>query len=176
MINTANIDEVEVGAYLSSYNWPGGLQKLLVENHKFFPTRFGFDKYLLSLANTNIHTMYRYVIVDDSGSMGIKDGHCMVEKKNGMKSETCSRWTELTGALRFHANLAQKARSPTEFWFLNRPEPIVVGADDGAGLRQLEAIFQLVENISCLHRTTNICINEERRWRHPSLQVHWKCH
>jgi hypothetical protein len=49
MINTANIDEVEVGAYLSSYNWPGGLQKLLVENHKFFPTR-------LVLINTYYHS------------------------------------------------------------------------------------------------------------------------
>lgn len=87
--------------------------------------------------------------------MGIQDGNVLVEKKNGYRSEKCSRWFELTSALRFHANLAQKMKSPTEFWFLNRKHPIVVGGEDDAGLTQLENAFKLVSLFAEMRHHSN---------------------
>lgn len=39
---------------------------------------------------------------------------------------TCTRWSELTDAMKFHANLAKAA--PTEFRLLNSSNPLLVGA------------------------------------------------
>lgn len=55
----------------------------------------------------------------------------------------CSRWSELTDSMKFHATLAEYARSPTEFRLLNSPEPIVVGRgeDNGFALSVLQERF-----------------------------------
>jgi len=39
----------------------------------------------------------------------------------------CSRWTELTDALRFHVDFAKAASIPTEFRLLNSSLPIRIG-------------------------------------------------
>ena len=58
----------------------------------------------------------------------------------------CSRWKELTDALKFHAQLADIAQAPTEFRLLNGAPPIVVGRgnDGGENLRLLNTIFDQV--------------------------------
>jgi hypothetical protein len=40
---------------------------------------------------------------------------------------SCTRWAELTEALKFHANLAKIAQAPTEFRLLNGAQPILIG-------------------------------------------------
>ena len=45
---------------------------------------------------------------------------------------TCSRWSELTDALKFHAQIAHAASAPTEFRLLNSSVPISIGTDDGS--------------------------------------------
>lgn len=42
----------------------------------------------------------------------------------------CSRWTELTSALKFHATIAKEAGAPTEFHLLNNFDPVVIGTGD----------------------------------------------
>jgi hypothetical protein len=43
---------------------------------------------------------------------------------------SCTRWQELTEALKFHASLAKAACAPTEFRLLNGSAPITVGTPD----------------------------------------------
>jgi hypothetical protein len=43
------------------------------------------------------------------------------------RSIPCSRWAELSEAIRFHMNLARATATPTEFRFLNSAHPILVG-------------------------------------------------
>ncbi len=57
------------------------------------------------------------------------------------RSVPCSRWTELTGAMRFHAGLAHVSGALTEFRLLNGAPPIVVGRGDGNSLQVLLSIF-----------------------------------
>lgn len=44
------------------------------------------------------------------------------------RSVECSRWVELTDALKFHAELAVTAQAPTEFRLLNGAPPLLLGA------------------------------------------------
>jgi hypothetical protein len=58
-------------------------------------------------------------------------------------SVACTRWAELTDAMRFHAGLAQAACAPTEFRFLNGSAPIMVGRpDDGASYNALMVLLK----------------------------------
>ncbi len=71
--------------------------------------------------------------------MMTNDGHRLigVGTKNA-KMIQCTRWSELTSSLKFHAQLAHAAKAPTEFRLLNNCEPILVGtaADkDGTALQ-----------------------------------------
>jgi hypothetical protein len=60
--------------------------------------------------------------------MVTNDGHKTVTPTNGRpKSIACSRWSELTTALKFHASLAQAANAPTEFRLLNGAAPLMIG-------------------------------------------------
>lgn len=45
----------------------------------------------------------------------------------------CTRWKELSEALKFHAQLAEIAGTPTEFRLLNGADPCVVGLKDDNG-------------------------------------------
>lgn len=105
--------------YLTKQNWPKGLQDALVKSCK--------------------KIAIRYIITDDSGSMMTNDGHRLIGL--GTKSAKviqCTRWSELTSSLKFHAELAHAAQAPTEFRLLNNCEPIMVGLSDdrdGAALQ-----------------------------------------
>jgi len=109
--------------FLKSQNWPTGLIEMLIQ---------GFLK-----------TPIRFIIVDNSGSMASSDGQQIINQGNQGRFVKCSRWTELTGALRFHAALAEAARAPTEFRLLNNALPILlgVGDDNGQKLHQLFDLF-----------------------------------
>lgn len=63
----------------------------------------------------------RYWIIDNSGSMATQDGHKLVETSLGMKDLTVSRWEELGGSIRWHAEMAAHLGARTEFILLNDP-------------------------------------------------------
>jgi len=94
-------------AFLTQHDWPPGLQNTFIESCLKFPVRF--------------------MIVDDSGSMMTNDGHLMLQTSSGKKSVTCSRWKELSEAMKFHAQLSHISDFCTEFRLLNGAQPIVVG-------------------------------------------------
>lgn len=109
-------------SFLTEYNWPSGLQDALVKSCR--------------------KIAIRYIITDDSGSMMTNDGHRLigVGTKNA-KMIQCTRWSELTSSLKFHAQLAHAAQAPTEFRLLNHCDPIMVGlADDTEGKALEEAV------------------------------------
>jgi hypothetical protein len=57
---------------------------------------------------------------------------------------SCTRWAELTESLKFHVELAQVARTPTEFRLLNGSAPVTLGASyesDQAGAATLFSAF-----------------------------------
>lgn len=57
---------------------------------------------------------------------------------------SCSRWSELTEALKFHASVSRAAAVPTEFRLLNGSQPIVIGkndADEAIRFDALSAVF-----------------------------------
>lgn len=101
-------DDKGAKEFLALHNWPPGLQDALVKSCK--------------------KIAIRYIITDDSGSMMTNDGHRLigVGTKNA-KMIQCTRWSELTSSLKFHAQLAHAAKAPTEFRLLNNCEPILVG-------------------------------------------------
>lgn len=43
---------------------------------------------------------------------------------------SCSRWSELTESLKFHAHISRAACVPTEFRLLNGAQPIIIGNND----------------------------------------------
>ena len=67
-------------------NWPLGLVNAVYSSCQKMPLRF--------------------VIVDDSGSMITCDGNRVVGSDNNQKMIKCTRWSELTASLKFHAHLA----------------------------------------------------------------------
>lgn len=112
-------DEKGAKEFLRKHHWPSGLIDALIKSCKKIAVR--------------------YIITDDSGSMMTNDGHRLigVGTKN-IKMIQCTRWSELTASLKFHAELAQAAQAPTEFRLLNNCEPIMVGSaqdSDGVGLQ-----------------------------------------
>lgn len=118
------IDEQGLLMFLTAQGWPPGLQKVAKDSMKRCPIRF--------------------IIVDDSGSMLSNDGHKLIVQGHTSKVINCSRWTELTESLRFHAGLANAAKAVTEFRLLNGAPPIVVGRNDGGqGLSSALTAFSL---------------------------------
>lgn len=107
-------------SFLSESNWPPGLQDTLIRNLSKIPIR--------------------YFICDDSGSMTTNDGHRTLNVKNTKKFVSCSRWTEMTEALRFHAGFSDAARVSSEFRFLNG-ETARVGSPDGVDKATFNAVL-----------------------------------
>lgn len=107
-VNPANIQAAN--AFLEQKQFPPGLRNLIVDNVSKMP--------------------YRFFIIDDSGSMGTSDGKKLQISGNRGKMIACSRWSELTEALKFHVELATKLAAPTEFRLLNGAAPICVGTGD----------------------------------------------
>lgn len=58
----------------------------------------------------------------------------------------CSRWTELTEALKFHINFARQASAPTEFRFLNSASPIKIGYNDAEEAERLSTLLALLDS------------------------------
>lgn len=109
--------------FLSNKLWPAGLQKFLLKNVAKIP--------------------FRFFICDDSGSMACNDGKRLVGSGNNTKVVSCSRWTEMTESLKFHASLAQALNMPSEFRLLNSASPIQIGGSSAApeDLGVLNALF-----------------------------------
>lgn len=119
-----NINETGARSYLSEYKWPVGLQELLLRNLTKIPIRF--------------------MICDDSGSMVANDGHKLVGKDQNAKLVSCSRWSELGDAMKFHMGLARAACATTEIRLLNGSAPIRIGSNpstDGVAVSALTALF-----------------------------------
>lgn len=114
-----DIDEDSTRRYLSSEKWPESLQDVLVKGCQSFPLR--------------------YFIIDDSGSMAKNDGKKRISVGETSKLVKCSRWSEVTDAIRFHAGLAEAVGIPTEFRLLNGAPPVVLGrgTDDGTAYKAL---------------------------------------
>lgn len=112
-------------ALLSRNRWPPGLQEVFVKNLARVPVR--------------------YIICDDSGSMSTSDGKRLTEISPGhYKLIPCSRWSELTATLKFHAELAHATGAPTEFRLLNGAPPIMIGdgsEDEDSRLQTFQAIL-----------------------------------
>ena len=58
---------------------------------------------------------------------------------------SCSRWTELTEALKFHVNFARQASAPSEFRLLNGAPPIRIGMNDSEEANRLAALNAILE-------------------------------
>ena len=58
----------------------------------------------------------------------------------------CSRWSELTDALKFHINFSRQACAPTEFRFLNSAAPIKIGYNDAQEPRRLETLLRVLDS------------------------------
>jgi len=69
---------------LEKNSWPQGLKDQMVANWDTFP--------------------YRFMVLDDSGSMGHMDGTKMMSSGTIMKSVNCSRWNEMGVAVKVAYN------------------------------------------------------------------------
>lgn len=59
--------------------------------------------------------------------MSTSDGKRLVTTRQGIRVVKCTRWVELSESIKFHAKLAAAVSLPSEFRFLNRAEPIIIG-------------------------------------------------
>jgi hypothetical protein len=73
----------------------------------------------------NAHDVFskRIWIIDNSGSMGMQDGHLVLNHGDKNKNTDCTRWEELQETVMCHAQLSAALRAPTEFRLLNPPKP-----------------------------------------------------
>lgn len=139
-------NEAEAKEFLGRHAWPRGLQDSLLASCRKIPVR--------------------YIIVDDSGSMNMNDGHRVIFSTcNGTSSSSsssssghfdgkmiqCTRWSELSASLAFHAQLAHSAKALTEFSFLNGSAPIVIGMSDDTDGAALEAMLNVSFLLSSFH-------------------------
>lgn len=122
-------DEENAKDFLTKHNWPQGLQDALLKSCKKFAIR--------------------YFITDDSGSMMTNDGRRLIGSGKNAKMIQCTRWSELTSSLKFHAELAHAAKAPTEFRLLNNCEPIMVGSPGDIGGDGLHAALSVTTYIIC---------------------------
>ena len=99
------------------------------------------DQWPLGLVDYAIRGMkavpIRFFICDDSGSMGISDGHKNLKVAGGYKRVQSTRWAEMGDELRFLAALTQAAQSVSEFRFLNNRAFRVERNSDLSGLYQV---------------------------------------
>jgi len=120
-----SVNELALREYLTSFDWPNGLQESLIK---------GLTK-----------TPMRFMIIDDSGSMAASDGHRLVGKGSQTKLVECTRWSEICDSMRFHAGLAESACAPTEFRLLNGLPPLMLGLggdNDGSNMHRLLSAFE----------------------------------
>jgi len=106
------IDLTGARTFLSSHDWPKGLQESFLEN----------------LQKISV----RYFICDDSSSMNTEDGTKLIKVGKKYTSTSCSRWSEIGDCLKFHINLSRAAAAHSVFRFCNAGNPIVIGAHKGS--------------------------------------------
>lgn len=125
-----NAPQNEAGAreFLQANKWPKGLQDAFFQNLQKIPIRF--------------------FICDDSGSMSLGDGHRLVTRDGISRFVSCTRWSELTSALTFHANIAKLANAPTQFRFLNNSAPIVIGDGQDPDNRKFQSLMNILQTSS----------------------------
>jgi Mg-chelatase subunit ChlD len=96
------MDNSQIRALVQNEGFTYGLAEAMTQNNAVFPLRIW--------------------IVDNSGSMQLKDGMKMVESANGgFKMVQCTRWNELQETVRCHVRLAGLLQAPTVFRLLNDP-------------------------------------------------------
>lgn len=103
-ISTLNNTETEEERIqiLQSQGFPVGLAALLLQHTRDFPLRIW--------------------LVDNSGTMHQDDGHIVTQTKDGkVEIVHCSRWQEVSSALRWHAELAAWVQTPMAIRFLLDP-------------------------------------------------------
>jgi hypothetical protein len=116
------INEAGTREYLTVNKWPKGLQDCLMKSMSRIPIRF--------------------MIIDDSGSMGASDGNRIIRSGDKVALQPCTRWKELVDVVKFHAGLAKASNAITEFRMLNNAAPIVVGnPNDQFSYQQLNQIL-----------------------------------
>ena len=136
-------------------SWPKALQKVVVSSFKRKPeatrAREFLDEHnwpsgLIEAFLLNVEKIpFRFFIIDDSGSMNTNDGLKMIGKEGGKENKiiSCTRWSELSDTVNFHAHLAEASKCPTEFRLLNAADPVMIGLedDDGEGLQFLTTVM-----------------------------------
>lgn len=82
----------------------------------------GFSTGLIRAMARNIKVFAkRFWIVDNSTSMGKRDGHCIVSSSpQNVIFRDCSRWEEIQETVIYHMKLAETIQAPTEFRLLNK--------------------------------------------------------
>lgn len=87
----------------------------------------GFTRGLAeTLTRNNMAFPLRIWVVDNSGSMTIRDGHRIVEssQKDKVKLVDCTRWSEIQQTVEYHVQMAALLQAPTVFRLLNDPGKI----------------------------------------------------
>jgi len=136
----------EARYYLSENGWTQGLQDIILKNLVKVPLR--------------------YFICDDSGSMSANDGHRSIPFGQSKKFVACSRWSEMTDALRFHAKFSKVACVTSEFRFLNG-QTCRVGCPGGVDMNVFEDILDGAPGLA--HLITAFNINTHmRKYNHCS--------
>lgn len=116
--------------FLDDNHWPKGLQETFFKNLQKIPIRF--------------------FICDDSGSMALEDGHRLVTRPGNRlpKFVSCTRWSELTNALIFHATIAKLANAPSQFRFLNNSQPTVIGDNQDPDDSKYQRLMSILKDSS----------------------------
>lgn len=151
------IDSEAVSRFLINNSWPEGLREVFLESCQQF--------------------LFRFILVDNTGSMLINDGRKIVGRDEKCKIVECSRWSELSDFLHFQARLSEAAKIPTEFRLINGDgKSIIVGTglDQGRGLQDLLKYFS-----EAPHGSTNLCAQVNSlvatiRQLEPILREHGK--
>jgi hypothetical protein len=116
--------------FLSENGWTQGLQDVMIKNMVKVPLR--------------------YFLCDDSGSMSSNDGHRSIPVGRSKKFVGCSRWAEMTDALRFHAKFSNVACVTSEFRFLNG-ETVRLGCPGSVDMNVFEGILDGSPGTSLYH-------------------------
>jgi len=122
--NSADQSEIPI-SLLAENHWPLGLQATLVQTVQKYPLR--------------------YFICDDSGSMLTNDGNKIVGEGINSTMLRCTRWSELSAALKFHVRLADQLQAVSQFRFLNSSCPITIGDGAADSAEKIQKLLQLLE-------------------------------
>ena len=83
----SSLHELNATRYLTLHEWSNSLHNAFLKNLARIP--------------------YRFFIIDDSGIMATSDGHRLIGRGHNKKMASCTRWSELTDAVRFHPGFAE---------------------------------------------------------------------